>query len=665
MPGWSVHEDGSFTLATHGISIRNAYPAIDGQAVRPLGVAIETTQAGGTISYRLSAGATLELELTHDEGAFLLRTVVRGMPVAPQRIAPIGAAQVEGADQVFVQGLGFGGPSGFHDLALAPAASPPAPPPAPEQALWESYGLCGLVAPDDQALVIGACDHRRYLCKATLARRREHRGLVNRHLETQVFELGCSFATEGCAWSRIERLPDVRLLGGPRAWDALRSFAGTVGSLMGARAPARPTYHWCSWYRRGCHFDRADLDRLLEWLANADPRVPFQAIQIDDGYCIAAGDWLEANAQWPGGLAAAFAAIATAGYRPGVWIAPFMVGSRSRLFREHPDWVIRDRRGRPLAEWTNYGNSAIAAHHDEETYALDTSHPAAMAYLREVFATLRGWGCRFFKTDFMDWGLKDSAAVARHTPGKTSVEHFREVLSMIRDAIGEDSHWLGCIMPFAPSIGAVDSMRIANDAGPAWSEGGTGNMVAESVADQYFNNVWWQNDSDSVVLRDRFVHLEEGEVKALAYWQGVLGSSVSTSEYLQELPAERLNLWYFLEPDDRPWTAILPGWNRQKRLRVAAREFRGLDAWAVVVLNPGNQTATEVLKLSDLGIDSAYAFAWEPGRARRLGKLDALASEVGPRQAQLYFLSQWGEPPPPDLSLGGKLLSYWLIGYAQ
>ena len=33
--------------------------------------------------------------------------------------------------------------------------------------------------------------------------------------------------------------------------------------------------------------------------------------------------------------------------RPGLWIAPFMVGNRSRLFAEHPDWVVtrsRDRR---------------------------------------------------------------------------------------------------------------------------------------------------------------------------------------------------------------------------------------------------------------------------------------------------------------------------------
>ena len=32
-----------------------------------------------------------------------------------------------------------------------------------------------------------------------------------------------------------------------------------------------------------------------------------------------------------------------------------MVGSNSRLCREHPDWVIRDLSGRPVPEWRHYG----------------------------------------------------------------------------------------------------------------------------------------------------------------------------------------------------------------------------------------------------------------------------------------------------------------------
>ncbi len=652
MAGWSVHEDGSFSFASFGLQLQGAYPYWDGVPLRPVRIDITTLASGFRLTYRLAGGGMLTLALAQDDGSFVVRSRLSGRSHLPARLDPIGGAALLAVDQLFVQGLGFGGPSGFHS-----------PWRQMDRSLWESYGLIGLTGAEDQGLMLGALDHRRFLCKAMVQRRTSHRGLVNRHLETDVLSLQIGFHTEGVAVEGDEvELPEIRLRAGPRVWETYRTFAGMLGSVMGARSPARPTYHYCSWYRRGCHFDRQDLDRLLSWLSAADPRLPLQAVQIDDCYAAAAGDWLEPNGQWPGGLASAFAAIKSSGFRPGIWVAPFMVGSRSRLFREHPDWVLRTLDGAPVIEWRNYGASAIAAHHDEETYALDTSHPEAMAYLRTVFTTMHGWGCRFFKTDFMDWGLKDSASVRRHTPGKTSVEHFREVLAMIRECIGEDSYWLGCIMPFMPSIGAVDGMRIANDCGESWSEGSTGNMIAESFADQYFNNLWWQNDPDVVYLRDRYISLSDREIRSLAYWHGVLGVSINTSDYYQELPAERLDLWHFLEPDDRPWTAMMPRWNRQERVRVAAREYRGLDAWALVVLNPLDTATAEVVRFSDFGVESAFVFAWEPGRARRMGKLDSVTAELPAHGAQLYFLSQWGEPPPPDLSLGGKLLSYWLIG---
>jgi hypothetical protein len=653
MDGWTVHDDGSFSLTSGGIRLQGCYPACDGQALHPLQVEIERSESSLAVRYDLPGGGTLSVQFLHDQEGFRLRTILRGRERAPHWLSPLGSAQIQGADQFFKQGLGFGGPSGFRSLR-----------PGGEPYAWESYGLTGFTSVDEHCLAIAPRDHQRFLFKAVLQKQLTRRGLVDRHLASDEHCLSCGFSLEGVGIVGGELvLPDIHLVAGSRPWETFRALAGTIAERMGARAPTKPSYRYCSWYRRGCHFDRADLDRLLGWLVTADPHVPLQTVQIDDGYCASPGDWLEAHAQWPGGLEAAFAAITSAGYRPGIWIAPFMVGSRSLLFQEHPDWVLRNLDGSLVVEWRNYGNSAIAAHHDEETYALDTSHPGAMGYLRSVLRTLRGWGCRFFKTDFMDWGFKDSLTVRRHVPGKSSTEYFRDVLAMIRQEIGEDSYWLGCIMPFAPSIGAVDGMRIANDVGPEWSEGSTGNMIQESSADQYFNNIWWQNDCDAVLLRSRFSSLEPQEVKALAYWQGVLGVSISTSEFFQELASERLNLWYFLEPDENPWTAAMPRWHRQGPLKIAAREFRGLDAWAVVVLNPTSETQTISIPMDQvIGAEAAYVFSWEPGRAKRLGKYTSLVSEVPSHQAQLYFVSLWGEPPPPDLSLGGKLLSYWLIG---
>ena len=43
------------------------------------------------------------------------------------------------------------------------------------------------------------------------------------------------------------------------------------------------------------------------------------------------------------------------------------------------------------------------------------------------------------------------------------MEYVRDVLDMIREEIGEESFWLGCIAPYAPFIGLADAMRIAAD----------------------------------------------------------------------------------------------------------------------------------------------------------------------------------------------------------
>ena len=81
--------------------------------------------------------------------------------------------------------------------------------------------------------------------------------------------------------------------------------------------------------------------------------------------------------------------IRDAGFIPGLWIAPHLVGNRSRLFAEHPDWVVRDRRsGGPLAAMRFYGEFRWHKR-SEEYYILDVTHPDAAAYIAGVFRTWR------------------------------------------------------------------------------------------------------------------------------------------------------------------------------------------------------------------------------------------------------------------------------------
>ncbi len=632
---WQVHRDGSFALRAGTLAIENCYPALDGQPVHPLRVAVTSSPARSKIVYTLD-GATLTLRLDHDGTCARLACSLRGPCTAPHWVQPVSHARVSGAGRFFRHGLGFSGPSGF-----VPVEHQKTP--------WshDSYLSSAVVAASGTAISCGALEHRRVLQKTTLHNRLVRSDFCNRRIVDDAALLELGFATEGIALPAAGlALPPLYFCAASSPWRAMRDLATRIAAASGARTLQPPRYHYCSWYQRASFFSENDLNSLLERWARLAPPVPIQAVQIDDGYQNCYGDWLEWSHHWPQGLPAAVERIRQHGCQAGIWIAPFMVGNRSRLFREHPDWLLRGRDGSLIAEWQHYDGTRI----NEEVYILDTSHPDAFAYVRHVFRTLRSFGITMFKTDFMDWGLKDSLRVRRHTPGKTSVAYFVDVLAMIREEIGDDSHWLACISPYAPFIGFADSMRVANDVGAEWSPGGLGNMLNETFFSQYFNALYWQNDPDVLYLRNHFTHLNDEETRTLALWNGLLGGSINTSDDFAALPPERLALWRFLQPGPRHATARLPFWDGARRLLVAVRPLPRRAA-AVLVVNPLNEPVTEQFALRQLtGASASHVSLWQPAPAALLGRMTTLTVTLAPHASRLFYLSTTPAMPPSRLT---------------
>ncbi len=353
-----------------------------------------------------------------------------------------------------------------------------------------------------------------------------------------------------CTASDEETLPSIFFSEYDDLSTGLLCCAKKIAGNMGARTSQPPAFHWCSWYYMYNHFDQFTLEEYLKGFR--EKKVNFRYIQIDDGYTSHHGDWLLPNHRFPEGLRKAAETIIQAGYEPGIWISPFMVGDKSELFRKHPNWVLRDSSGTPVTELTSYNEPKAFGDSDCNYYVLDTSHPEALVYIRQVFETLRSWGFSLFKTDFMRWNMHDTSEVKRFDPSLTSVEIFRNTLEVIREAIGEESYLLGCIAPFLPFIGYADGMRIAGDVGAQWGEDyGPVNLLREITADNYFNNVYWQNDPDSVLLRDFDLHLKPHEVTSLALLQALSGGIVTTSDPIHRLSNERLGLLRFITPREK------------------------------------------------------------------------------------------------------------------
>ena len=630
---WKLNADGSFDVVGGGVALQGCYPALDGAAVRPVRVTVRETADGGSLCYTLAQGE-LALTLGSDGPTLTVSTTLRGLPAAPHWVQPIAGARVEGADRFFRQGIGMSGPTVFTSW--------------PPREQTDSYTVSALIAADEATLTCFTLDYRHYTMRTLLT---PAQGVA----DAARFAIG--FATECIPLpAPALTLPVLRLTHAATPWAGLHGAAREIGQAMGARTDKPTAFHWCSWYYLYQHLSEQLLDEYLAGFQALDPPVPLQTVQIDAGYFPANGDWLEANWRWPAGMPAAIAKIAAAGYRPGIWIGPFMVGNRSRLYREHPEWMLRDLHGAPLAPWRHYGEYRVWGYPDEETYVLDTSHPEAMAYLRQVFRTLRAWGVTFFKTDFILWGLQDSTGVRRHTPGKTSVEYVRDVLEMIREEIGEESFWLGCIAPYAPFIGLADAMRIAADVSDQWGAV-LPNVIQETVGDQYFNNVWWQNDPDAVLVRNFHISMSREETYALALWQGMQGGVVNTSDPLHLISAERLALFRFLQPAPEPVAAVMPCWGQNRPLRIAVRAYPARQAWGVLVLNANDYPVAERLSLVDLtGQPTAHLFAWAPAGATALGEASSVLVELPPHAARLYYVTRTPTPPPNGLTLGGAMI---------
>jgi alpha-galactosidase len=232
--------------------------------------------------------------------------------------------------------------------------------------------------------------------------------------------------------------------------EILSRYAELLGERLGT-GQAKPSPRiWCSWYSLYTEIYEKQLLKVLNDLGIFDSldALPFDIFQIDDGWQIGIGDW-EPNAKFPSGMDWLAKRIKESGRKAGIWLAPLLAVPSSRIFCEHKDWLLTDENGKLVSAGFNWS---------EPLYALDTTHPAILAWLDALMQKIRGWGYDYIKLDFLYAGA---------LPGKRNAEMPRETayrngLKTIRAALG-DAYLLTCGAPILPSIGLCDGMRIGPD----------------------------------------------------------------------------------------------------------------------------------------------------------------------------------------------------------
>ena len=522
------------------------------------------------------------------------------------------------------------------------------------------YGMCQFLPRfGSGSLILGFDRHDRYQHTFIFDTTRQPLSLT---IQT-VWDRKDRYGLERCESERLVILHHAEVENGLRAWAHLVASA----SPTPPRLDSPPISGWCSWYNLYAYINEENiLDHLhAAQTVAAREHLPMRVFQIDDGFTPEMGDWLEAKPQFPRGMQPLLDEIRSAGFIPGLWIAPFMVGNRSRLYQDHPDWVVKDRNnGAPLVHMRFYGEFRWHKR-SEEYYILDTTHPAAFDYLRNVFHTWRHeWGCDYFKTDFMHFGSEYGPDRAVwHTPGMTRIEIWRRVAEMIRQEIG-DALWLGCGCPLWASVGLLDGVRIGRDVGVAWSgDFSAQSLLRDQACRNFGNHILWQSDPDCVLLRERFSDLSADEITSLAIYAGMTGGVMMTSDHLAELSPDRLELWRLILPEQRAscdfpllgqsdlfYEDPSTGSQAQQARYIpraedavivqVRRSDRAEKPGALFFLNTTGHMVQRRYLLADLGIsDSVYLYDWNK-QSWSEQPTDRLAVTLAGHHSALYFFSK-------------------------
>ena len=252
---------------------------------------------------------------------------------------------------------------------------------------------------------------------------------------------------------------------------------------------------YTSWYNYYQNINEEIILRDLQGLARAGKNA--NIFQIDDGYETKVGDWDMDTVKFPNGLAPIVDRIHEQGLMAGLWYAPFAAQFKANVIKNHPDWLIRNKHGRPVISGIAWGGF----------YALDFEKEEVREYIKAFFdKVFNEWHFDMVKLDFL------YAAAIEPRNGKTRGQLMCEAMDFLRECCG-DKIILGCGVPLAPAFGVVDACRISCDVENTFKEKfyvkvtnqeiiSAKMAMVNSVYRRHLNGRIWANDPDVFFLRD-------------------------------------------------------------------------------------------------------------------------------------------------------------------
>lgn len=293
------------------------------------------------------------------------------------------------------------------------------------------------------------------------------------------------------------------VLSNAKSWLALlNDFGDAIAVENGVnRVKDEAFAGWATWDYYGRVFYPKDIhgniDQLNDLYAEAN------LIQIDGGWWTERGDYTSVRETLPGGIKVIADRIRADGKTAGLHFDGFRADAASQIYKTHPEYFLHDQDGNVIMEVKPKTERVM------NYIYFDYSHPGARAHIAECVRVMKEeWGIRYFKVDFMRYGLESEVLAANknvkeivaYDPAITGIERFRLGMKTIREAIGPENYFLGCSAVFGPCIGFVDGMRTGGDVHPRFeafperSLANTGNF--------YLSGKVFNGDCDYLVFRE-------------------------------------------------------------------------------------------------------------------------------------------------------------------
>ncbi|MCM3872098.1 MAG: alpha-galactosidase, partial [Pyrinomonadaceae bacterium] len=295
---------------------------------------------------------------------------------------------------------------------------------------------------------------------------------------------------------------------------------------------ALPPSGWCSWYFYYQEINEDEVKRNADWIAANLKDYGAVYVQLDDGWQGTGHglgenrDWTTIDKRFPSGMSRLARHIKSVGLKPGIWLAPHGQSNEAIVKSNHGVFLLKPDGTSASSTW-------------EGKYLVDPSTPESQQYLKNLFATLSGWGYEYFKIDGQPIVVREyrNKRASMKNSSDDPDELYRDTLESIRSAIGPNSYLLGCWVVPLEGVGLMNGSRIGADVLPNWD----GFKFAMRATMEYYflHNIAWYADPDVLVVRSP---LPLEQARAWATLQGLTGQAVLTSDRLMDLSAERVEL---------------------------------------------------------------------------------------------------------------------------